>query len=188
MALHDHAGSNLLAVHPLATNVIPVAGLLGETADLREHDVRGQTRPGLTGIDRLTHNQAERNSGDFGADRILDYPQSGNGIVDGFDASDQLIGAVEVRTIKLVITRPVFVIKKHVERLGENRIIVRVKPDFESPQVSGVAVNILLLRRPEGNVGAPAIGTPTIGTRAGAKARVGEGDPFVNLLFIRVWL
>src|SRR5579872_3242276 len=47
-------------------------------------------------------------------------------------------------------------------------------------------MHFLLLRRAQGNVGAAAIGSPTLFVGPGAKIRVGIGNAFVNVILIGV--
>src|ERR1700739_2063004 len=48
-------------------------------------------------------------------------------------------------------------------------------------------MNILLLRSAEGDIGAAAVGAPTVGTGADAKPGIGEGDAFVDFFFVGVY-
>src|SRR6202008_3246180 len=64
---------------------------------------------------------------------------------------------------------------------------VWIEPDFERSQVGGTAVDIFLLGRTEGNVGAAAVGAPTVGARADTKTRVGKSDALVDFFLVSVY-
>src|SRR5260221_14050856 len=176
MPLKNHAGADLFTVHPLATNIVPIAGLLGEAFEHHDHYVGGEAGAGVGKINGLARNQAQRDSGDFEPYGILDHLEASLRTVNGLHPGGQFVGTVQVGAVKLVIVCAILVIKHHVKGLWKDGGDVRIKPDFESPQVCGVAVDVLLLRCAEGNVGAPAVGAPTVGAGTDAKTRVGEGD------------
>ena len=54
MALKNHAGADLFAVHPLALNIVAVKWLFGETPELHQHGVGSQARPGIAEVHWLT--------------------------------------------------------------------------------------------------------------------------------------
>src|SRR5437879_441503 len=57
--LKNHAGADLLAVHPLAANVVAIGGLLGEALEHHDHDVGSEAGAGVGKVHRLTRNQAQ---------------------------------------------------------------------------------------------------------------------------------
>src|SRR6202035_601441 len=118
---------------------------------------------------------------------ILNHLEAGIRIIDGLDTGGQFVRAIQVGAVEFVVVCAIFVVKHHVKSVGKNGRDVGVKPDFERPQVGGTAVDVLLLRRAEGDIGAAAIGAPSVRARTDTEPRVREGDALVDFLFIGVY-